>query len=132
MATDFYAGKLSDNVYFAASKILNGKSDGVYNLIRIPKYAFVTNVWLNVTTVFGGGAPTMLVGWIGNGTTADDNGFMTDTEAAPTVAGLKVATSLAGFVGKYFSGGSGAITCTIGGTPTSGICQFFVQYGIIF
>jgi hypothetical protein len=132
MPTDFYAGKLSDNTYFAASKVLTNKSDGTYNLIRLPKYAFVTNVWLNVTTVFAGGIPAMTVGWIGNGAVADANGFMTDTEAAPTVAGLKAATSLAGFVGKYFSGGTGAITCTISGTPTSGICQFFVQYGIIF
>ena len=131
MATDFYSGKLSDNLYFAASKILTGKSDGTYNLIRIPKYAFVTNVWLKVTTVFAGGIPTMTVGHIGNGEAAAAAAFMTDTEAAPTVAGVKAATSLATFFGKYFSGGVGAITCTIGGTPTSGICQFFVHYGII-
>lgn len=132
MATDFYAGKLSDNTYIAASKVLNGKSDGTYNLIRLPKYAFVTNVWVNITTVFAGGIPTMTVGWIGNGSTASAAGFMTDTEAAPTVLGIKAATSLATFFGKYFSGGTGAITCTIAGTPTSGICQFFVHYGIIF
>ena len=89
MATDFYSGKLSDNLYFAASKILNGKSDGTYNLIRIPKYAFVVNVWVNVTTVFAGGIPTMTVGHIGNGEAAAAAAFMTDTEAAPTVAGMK-------------------------------------------
>jgi hypothetical protein len=132
MATDFYANKFSDNLYFQASKVLVNKSDGVYNLIRIPKFAFVTDVWLHVTTVFAGGAPTMTIGYTGNGGVADADGFMTDVEAAPTVAGMKITRSLATWFGKYFSGGSGCITCTIAGTPTSGVCQFFVHYGIIF
>lgn len=131
MATSMFSNNLSDHVYMAASKVLNGKSDGQYNVIRIPRFAFVENVYLWVSTVFAGGAPTMTVGFEGNSEVAVANYFMTDTEAAPTVAGFKKATDLAGFNGKYFGDGVGIITCTIAGTPTSGICRFFMSYSII-
>lgn len=131
--TDFYSNnRISDNVYFVASKVLNGKSDGTYGLIRLPRYAFVMDVYLNITTQFAGGVPAMTVGWEGNGAVASADGFMTTAEAIPGTAGMKKATDLSTFKGKWFNGGVGSITCTISGTPTSGVCQFFVHYAIIF
>lgn len=135
MSTDLYTNSFADNFRLARSKTLNAVSDDTYNIIRIPKFAFVTDVWLLITTAYVGGVPSITVGWIGNGETAQAAGFLSNEIAKPTVAGLKRAQhdTLVSFEGKYFSGGTGTITVTVaaGGATTEGVFQVFATYSVI-
>lgn len=134
MATDLYTNAFSDKGFFVKSKKLAAPSDATYNIIRVPRFAFVDAVWLWITTAFTLASCTMTIGWFGNGETAVTNGFMTTDVANPTVAGLKRALSdaLTTFEGKYFNTAGGAITCTTdddGGT--SGTFYVFAHYWVI-
>ena len=131
--TDITTVKLSDNVYTARSKWLVDRSDGTYGLIRLPKNSFVSDVWFLVATVFSGGTPTVTIGWIGNGETAQASGFMSDEISKCTELGLKRSyrDNLLSYGGKYFYTSSGMITLTIAGTPTAGKALVLVNYAII-
>jgi hypothetical protein len=48
MATDFYTNAFADNYRLAKSRIIVSPSTATYNVIRIPKYAFVSDVWIQV------------------------------------------------------------------------------------
>lgn len=133
--TDFYTNAFADNTRLAKSKLIISPSDGTYNIIRIPKYAFVTDVWIQVTTAANVDPTTCTVGWLGNGETAVTNGFITTEVADPTSTGLKRAQkdAVTTFTGKYFSSSSGAITFTYaaGSATTLGIYRVFCYYVLI-
>jgi hypothetical protein len=132
--TDAISYRLSDRPMLAKSKRMVTPADGTYNLIRLPTKAFVTDVWVLVTTAFTAAGSTLTVGWLGNGETADTDGFLTNDIAKPTVAGLKCAVhdTLTSWPGKYFNSASGLITCTTddnGGT--AGTFWVFCNYYVI-
>jgi hypothetical protein len=131
--TDAYTTKASDVLRVEASKLMLAPADATYNLIRIPKFALVTDVWIQIVTAFTVDA-SVEVGWLGNGETAVTDGFITDDIADPLNVGLKRAFNVAvsTFPGKFFSKASGAITATVldnGGAV--GNFRVFVQFTII-
>jgi len=132
---DFYTSAFSDNYRLAKSKILIYPSDGTYNIIRLPKYAFVKDVWLLVSTASDVTPDVCTVGWLGNGETAVTNGFITTDVANPTKTGLKRAQSdtAVTFEGKYFSDATGVITFTYeaGSASTLGVYRVFCAYTVI-
>jgi len=130
---DFYRNKLADNYKLALSGLFNIEADGTYDIIRIPRWAFVDDVWLEVTTACLPATATVTIGWKGNTETAQPAGFITNDIAKPDVAGLKRAQkeSLLSFPGKYFGAGSGTVTVTIAGTLTAGVFQVFAGYSVI-
>jgi hypothetical protein len=135
MATDFYTNAFADNTRLAKSKLIISPSDGTYNIIRIPKYAFVKAVWLQVTVASDVAPTTCTVGWLGNGETAVTSGFITTGVAKPTTVGLKRAQSdsLITFEGKYFGTSGGIITFTFaaGSATTLGTYRVFCDYTLI-
>ena len=131
--TDAYSSKVSDAVRLEASKLMLAPADATYNLIKIPKFAFVTDVWIQIVTAFTVNA-SITVGWLGNTETAVPAGFIINTIADPTVVGMKRAfnTGLSTFPGKWFKLGSGAITATVldnGGAV--GDFRVFAQFTVI-
>jgi hypothetical protein len=133
MSTDAYTSKSADNFRLEASKLMLAPADETYNLIKIPKYAFVSDVWVQIVTAFTVNA-SIEIGWFGNGETAVTDGFITDDVAAPLVVGIKRAmnSSAVTFPGKWFTGGSGGITATVldnGGAV--GNFRVFVQFTVI-
>jgi len=119
----------------AASRLMVAPDDDTYYVIQLPRYAFVTDVWLNITTAYVGGTPTISVGFAGNGETANTAYFITTDISEPTVAGIKcsIKDTIASNRSKYFSSGSGSITVTIaaGSASTEGTFEVFAQYVLI-
>jgi hypothetical protein len=106
----------ADNVRLARSRTLLDLADGTYNLIRIPKFAFVDEVYFWVTTAYAGGTTgAATVGFTGNGESADPDGFMDATFADGRATGMKRMTGDAqpGSQGKWFSTASGMLTLTL-------------------
>ena len=131
--TDAYTTKASDKFRLEASKLMLAPADATYNLIKIPKYSFVTDVWIQIVSV-----STLLasieVGWLGNGEVAVTNGFITNDISDPTVLGMKRAfnTNLTTFPGKYFGSAAGAITATVADNNGAvGNFRVFVQFAVI-
>lgn len=130
---DAYTSKAADNYRMEASKLMLAPDDGTYNIIKIPKFALVTDAWVQIVTAFTVNA-TVDVGWMGNGETAITNGFITSDIADPTIVGLKRAfnTALTTFPGKYFSDASGAVTVTVADNDGAvGDFRVFIQFTVI-
>jgi hypothetical protein len=132
--TDAYSNKQADNIRLAASRLMIAPSDATYNLIRLPKFAFVTNVWVQIVTAFTLDA-SIEVGWAGNGETAVVDGFITDDLSDPTVVGVKSGfnATTRTFPAKYFSAAGGVITATV--ADNSGAVnnfRVFAQYSVIY
>lgn len=130
---DAYTNKASDAFRLEASKLMLAPADGTYNLIKIPRYALVTDVWVQIVTAFTVDA-SIIVGYIGNGEVANDDGFITNNVADPLNVGMKRAfnTTTSTFPGKFFSDAAGAITATVldnGGAV--GNFRVFVQFIVI-
>lgn len=132
---DKYSNKLADNRMLAMSGLFITPDDDTYDIIRVPHWAFISNVWLEVTTAYIAGAPSITVGWKGNKETAVPAGFMSNDIAKPKELGLKIAQkdAVSAFPGKYFGDGSGAVTVTIaaGGATTEGNFRIFCEYAVI-
>jgi hypothetical protein len=129
---DFFSNASSDNFRLLKSKPLSGAvTAGTYGLLRVPKWAFVSGVWVWVETVCS--ATDVTVGWSGNTETANTVGFLSSDIVDAGVVGIKVATkdTLASAVGKYFDKGTGEITVTLGTTWTTGKLYVFCQYSVI-
>lgn len=132
---DMYSNKLADNRMLAMSKLFITPDDDTYDVIRVPHWAFVSNVWLEITTAYIAGTPSITVGWKGNKESAVLAGFFSNDIAKPKELGLKIAQrdALTVFPGKYFDAGSGAVTVTIaaGGATTEGNFRVFCEYTVI-
>lgn len=106
----------ADNVRFARSRTLLDLADGTYNVIPIPKFAFVDEVYFNITTAYAGGSTgAATVGFTGNGESADVDGFLDATAAGARATGMKRMTIDAqpGSQGKWFQVASGMLTLTL-------------------
>jgi len=125
LATDLYSNSFSDNFRLAKSKTFAGGAAGVYNAIRIPKHAFVFDVWVNVFTAYTGGG-AVIVGYTGNGEVADDNGFITTLVLTSLATYRSVEGSGARAGGMYFKDASGVITFTYDDTSVSAAGAFIV------
>jgi hypothetical protein len=135
MSTDFYTSAFSQNYMFARSKKMAAPADATYNVIRIPRYAFVKQIWVLITTAYTLATATLEIGWMGNKEVAVTDGFMTSDVTIPWVAGLKVMldVSISSQPGKYFSAAGGAITViTDDDGGTAGTFFVFVDYSVIF
>jgi hypothetical protein len=130
---DLYTHAFSDNTRLAKGKTMIAPADGTYNLVALPRFAFVKTVWLWVVSAYAGGAPVVTIGFIGNGEVADADAFMTNVETDPTFVGMK--NSLHGSAtwadGKYFNDASGAITLTTTLGTTAGNLVVFVDYAVV-
>ena len=130
---DFYSNAASDNFRLLKSKPMSGTAAtaGTWGLMRIPKWAFVSGVWLIVDVACN--VLDVTVGWIGNTETAQPAGFMSSDIADVGNTGIKVATndSLLSFGQKYFDKGTGAITMTVGTTWATGHMILYCQYSVI-
>lgn len=128
---DLLSVRAADNIRLARSGSIITPAAATYNLIRIPKFAFITDLWLLVTTA--GSSDTVDVGFIGNGETADPNYFLDATYSLVTGTGVVRASqdSVSLFAGKWFSAASGLITMTVGTTQSTGNFTVFVQYAVI-
>ena len=133
--SDFYTHAFSDNIRLARSKPLIAVDDGTYNVIRVPRFAFVKGIWVDVKEAYDGGSPTVTVGFIGNNETADPDGFMVSSAVTLTAKG--VTASIGGTAvwadGKYFRDSAGAITVTVsnGGATTKGTLLVLADYSVI-
>jgi len=132
---DSYTHSFADNFRIAKSKIYTAPTSGTYNIIHVPRYAFVDEVWIEILVVASATPTALTVGWAGNGETAVTGGFISTDIAKPTALGLKRATkdTKTNFDGKYFSAGSGIITLTY--TPGSDTtCSFrvFATYSVVY
>jgi hypothetical protein len=133
--TDFLSTAASDRYFLAKSKRMVAPADATYNIIRIPKNAFVMDVWVLITTAFTAAGSTLTVGWLGNGETADPDGFITNDISKPTIAGLKRAQhdTLTSWEGKYFYSKGGMITCTTDDNAgTAGTFWVFANYTVVY
>ena len=127
--TDFYRNKLADNYKLAVSGLFNVPTvSSTYDIIRIPHWAFVYDVYFEVVTLDSGGA-LIEVGFKGNGDTADPNYFLTTSAGVLSAAAIIVPD---GKFAKYFSSASGTITLTTNGTAvTTAQYRVFVGYAVI-
>jgi len=140
MSKAWFSHAFSDVIRFAKSRpvmVSTSFTNLTADLIRVPKYAFVTGLRVLITTHLSGGTPSLTIGYSGNGTTAVTDGFMINTVVAPGTAGMKnmkdgVIATAPGSQGKYFSGGAGVVTATLSGTPTAGVFYVFVDYRVIY
>ena len=133
MTTAKFSPFSADNIRFCRSHVLQGAvTADTYQLIRIPHYAFVTDVWLLVETACS--SVDITVGWTGNGETAQAAGFMSQDVTDVLNTGLKRAqhSSLVAFEGKYFSTSGGVLTLTVGTTLSAGKLTAFCQYHVIY
>lgn len=133
--TDLFTHQFADNIRMARSKAMIKPAAATYNLIRIPRFAFVSDVVFYVKTA--GSTATIQVGMIGNGAAADPDFFLNATDAAANAAGYKRAKydyGTSDFVthsGVWFQTASGVITATVGTTQTSGEFIVFATYMVI-
>lgn len=133
-SNDSYTHAFADNVRLAKSKFYTAPASGTYNIIQLPRYTFVKDVWIQIVTAASAAPTALTVGWVGNDETAVTNGFITTDIANPTVVGLKRAQgdTAVTFPGKYFSGGSGVVTFTYtAGSDTTCAFRIFVDYVVI-
>lgn len=128
--------RASDNHRLVRSDTLLELADGTYNLIRIPKFAFVDEVWLSITQAYAGGSTgAATVGFVGNGETADTDGFMDATQAGARATGMKRMSEDAqpGSKGKWFSAAGGLLTITLakGNDTTLLIATVFMRFSVL-
>ena len=127
---DMFNTIAADNFRLCKSKRGVVSVDDTYNLIKIPKRAYVTHVNLQILTPFDDQTVdgTLSVGFSGNKEASNATYFLTTTEAAALVAGNKLSTKP-----KYFDAGSGIITLTAidNDSVVDAIVRLFVSYVII-
>lgn len=122
--------RAADNVRLIRSEAVTLAADDTYALLKLPKKAFVTAVWLEIITPFDDQTTdgTLTVGFSGNGETADADYFLANSVALPLVAGNKVST-----VGKWFGTAAGLITVTADDNDSvvNPVVRIWATYSII-
>lgn len=135
--TDLFTNQFSDNIRMARSKAMIEPVAGTYNLIRIPRFAFLSDVvlWVKV----GGSSDTLDIGIAGNGVSAVTDFFLDASTGEVDVTSIGYNRAKHDFGtsdyaiadGYYFQDASGMITATIATTQTTGEFIVFATYMII-
>lgn len=125
----------SDQVWVARSATFVDPDDGYYGVIKIPKCAFITQLWVVITTAFTAAGAILTIGFEGNGDTANTQAFMSTDVTKPTATGIKrsYVENVLAIEGKWFSTNRGMITVTTddqGGT--AGTFTVFAEFAQIF
>lgn len=123
MATNAFVNIAADNSRLQRSRTMTNPSAATYNLIRLPRFAFIKNVWLNITTAFTSGS--MTVGYVGNSGSDVANYFMDEAQADALDDGMRMAD-----IALYLEDGSGYLTVTVSGSG-AGVFMVFVDYAVI-
>ena len=130
MAINVLSSRAADNFRIMRSGKITLSADDTYQVIKLPKKAFVVGVWLEILTAFDDQTTdgTITVGFSGNGETADADYFMDNTAASPLVTGMKEVTK-----GKWFSDASGLITVTANDNDSTvdPVIRVWVLYSVI-
>lgn len=130
MAINVLSSRAADNFRIMRSGKITLSADDTYQVIKLPKKAFVVGVWLEIITAFDDQTTdgTITVGFSGNGETADADYFMDNTAAAPLVTGMKEVTK-----GKWFGDASGLITVTANDNDSTvdPVVRVWVLYSVI-
>ena len=130
MAINVLSSRAADNFRIMRSGKITISADDTYQVIKLPKKAFVVGVWLEILTAFDDQTTdgTITVGFSGNGETADADYFMDNTAAAPLVTGMKEVTK-----GKWFGDASGLITVTSNDNDSTvdPVIRVWVLYSVI-
>ena len=124
------SSRAADNFRMTRSGKVTLSADDTYAVIKLPKKAFVTNVWLEILTPFDDATTdgVIEVGFSGNGETADPDYFMAAAVSLPLVAGMKVVSK-----GKWFGDASGLITVTANDNDSTvdPVIRVWVLYSVI-
>lgn len=133
MADFFLPGGSADNFrLFRSRHIVAPVVAGTYGVIRLPRYAFVRNVWVLTDTVVTGTTVENTIGFSGNGETADTDFFFELADLVGLEEGMKSADGgTMPFRGKWFSGASGMITLTAADAWTAGKLIVFAEYSVL-
>lgn len=136
MGTYAFAHAAADNIRVARSKIIATPAVATYDCIQIPKNAFLMDVVLWVKTA--GSADTVLVGFIGDGLSADTDHFLAAADAEATATGFKrgkydYATSdYVPWNGRWLFTASGIVTLTnITAAQTTGEFCVIATYSVL-
>jgi hypothetical protein len=137
MSIPMYSRASADNFRLAKSKVLESPADEQYDLIPVPRFAFIYDVWFFVKD--GGSSDTVQVGFVGNGISHDADYFLDTTYAEATAVGMKRAGDIVvitdnvwiPFNGLWLNEASGMVTVTVGTAQTSGEFVVFAAYSII-
>lgn len=117
---------------FRSKTIVGALTAGTYGLVRIPKFAFVKNIWILTQTAVTGTSIVNTIGFSGNGETADTDFFFIDADMVGLTAGMQDAVGATNpFKGKWFNDASGMITLTAAANWTAGQIIAFTEYAVI-
>jgi len=129
MATNIFSNRSADNFRIFRSGEIAAPADGQYNIIKIPRFALVKNVWVWVSTAFtdSGTPATLIVGWAGNATSAVANYFFATGTAVAITTGVYASGNA-----MYFNTASGYITVTTAKhNGTAGTFIVFADFTVI-
>ena len=133
---DYYSHAAADNVRLAKSKLILDPADGTHNIIRLPRFAFVMDVFFQLITPYTAASSGLItLGLVGNGEVADADAILADTYIGSETAGLSRMSggTAAAAEGYWFNTASGAITITTtaGDSVATISCQAFAFYSVI-
>lgn len=133
---DYYAQAASDNFRLARSRFVATPDDGTHNLIRMPRFAFLIDVFFQLITPYTAASSGLItLGLAGNGAVADVDAVLIDIYIGSETAGMSRMSggSTAAAEGYWFKDASGSITLTtiLGNSADTITCQAFALYSII-
>ena len=128
---DYLAHKQSDIQWTAACNRLTSPAAGSHAAVRIPARSLVKNIYLVKLTAYASASATIMVGFNGNGETADPDAFLKSADIDPDSTGV-VSMQHDGTgveaAGKYFDLGGLITVDTADGGGAAGTFQLFVDY----
>lgn len=117
--------RTADNIRLIRSNPLIAPLDaGTYTLFYVPHKAFVSPLWVNITT--GTDAGNLTIGHLGNKETADTDSIFSAAELQSDIPGQLVRNE-----GKWFRYARGGITITLPTAITVGELIVFARYTVI-
>ena len=136
MAADYLTQASSDNFRFARSKVIISPADGTYPVIRMPKFAFLIDLFFQLVTPYtAASSGTITLGLIGGGETADPDAFLEDVYIGSETAGWSRMSggSAAQAEGFWFNEASGLVSLTVavGDSAATIKCQAIAMYTVI-
>lgn len=136
MSIKAYKNAAADNVRLERSQVIVTPAVDTYDCIKVPRFAFITDVVLWVKDA--GSADTVTIGFEGDGDAAVDDYFLDETDAEATAEGFKRAKYDYGiddnvpWEGRWCFTAGGVITLVNGtGAQTSGEFIVFAKYHIL-